>query len=711
MLEKDNEPLGIQIRCLQSGGVFVSAVTVNSLAEQVGIIVGDQLLEVCGINMRSATKVTASTVLSQCGKSVTILVQNNRDKYEELDKYEESSSSSSLPGSQSRGATPTPRSSPPLSRNTSPPVLPANATLRQLASHGSPPPPSATNIVPSAAMYSESGQPAKNEANSFPPSPHSTIQRNIKRQGLSKFPSDKEQSDVDEAILDYSVQLDHHSKPSLSRQDTLKYKQEEASDIRSATLPSRQNSSAARGSGSNRNKPGWSSKRSNASAGDEQTRTVFLAVNKGSMGVRLVGGNASGVFIHVVLSDSPASEAALKPGDRILEYNGHDLRYATAEQASYELAKPADTVAMLVQYDTKAYNSALEQPGDGFYIRALFDNQGNESTQQLSFRKDDILYVDNTLYNSIPGVWRAWKVDENGQKKSWGTIPSKDKVEEALTQKGGSGSGVDLSTMPFAGGTVLSSIGVDNSKRGNTSARRSFFRRKKHSRSSSRDSKELASFSDASLNSYGEGGASAPVDDGSYPLAYLRVEPLDYLVKRPLILLGPLWEFVADRLCHDFPSDFKRCIPEVNKKALLEQLETAQAGGLVVEYRRRVGGAFDVTTLQQIQDISGHAVLDLSITAVERLHKYNIYPIILVMKFRSMKQVKEMCDAIEKNLPCKISPKEAKERFEMCSKLENEYKGLISAVVPAVVNLAYMCAQVKAFVDSEQKKLLWVPTL
>lgn len=112
LLEKDNEPLGIQIRCLQSGGVFVSAVTVNSLAEQVGLIIGDQLLEVCGINMRSATKVTASTVLSQCGKSVTILVQNNTDKYEELDGWAGSSSGSSLLEGPSRSGTPTPCNSP-----------------------------------------------------------------------------------------------------------------------------------------------------------------------------------------------------------------------------------------------------------------------------------------------------------------------------------------------------------------------------------------------------------------------------------------------------------------------------------------------------------------------------------------------------------------------------------------------------------------------
>ena len=48
------------------------------------MVVGDQLLEICGINLRTATEVLAKTVLSHCGKSVTILLQNNHDKYEEM---------------------------------------------------------------------------------------------------------------------------------------------------------------------------------------------------------------------------------------------------------------------------------------------------------------------------------------------------------------------------------------------------------------------------------------------------------------------------------------------------------------------------------------------------------------------------------------------------------------------------------------------------
>lgn len=74
-----------------------------------------------------------------------------------------------------------------------------------------------------------------------------------------------------------------------------------------------------------------------------------------------------------------------------------------------------------------AYNIVQEQPGDSFYVRALFDSLGSESGPELKFCKEDILYVDNTLHNSVPGVWRAWMVDQDGHKRDCGTIPSKDK--------------------------------------------------------------------------------------------------------------------------------------------------------------------------------------------------------------------------------------------------------------------------------------------
>lgn len=62
----------------------------------------------------------------------------------------------------------------------------------------------------------------------------------------------------------------------------------------------------------------------------------------------LLGGNAYGIFIHSVQKDSITD---FRVGDQILEFNGTDLRRSTAEYAAFELAKPADKVTALVQYN------------------------------------------------------------------------------------------------------------------------------------------------------------------------------------------------------------------------------------------------------------------------------------------------------------------------------------------------------------------------
>lgn len=76
-IDKSQEPLGIQISCLEGvRGVFVSSVTEHSLASQIGLQVGDQLLDVCGINMRTCDSYqVAANILRQCGNSITMLVQ------------------------------------------------------------------------------------------------------------------------------------------------------------------------------------------------------------------------------------------------------------------------------------------------------------------------------------------------------------------------------------------------------------------------------------------------------------------------------------------------------------------------------------------------------------------------------------------------------------------------------------------------------------
>lgn len=134
-IDKSQQPLGIQIYCPpSSGGVFVSTVNDNSLASQVGLQVGDQLLEVCGINMRSATYTLAARVLRQIGNSITMLVQYSPDKYkDEVDVPGSSSSGESSHDEEvSLSGSPTPRNSPgPQQSLRMEPPPPEVATLRQ----------------------------------------------------------------------------------------------------------------------------------------------------------------------------------------------------------------------------------------------------------------------------------------------------------------------------------------------------------------------------------------------------------------------------------------------------------------------------------------------------------------------------------------------------------------------------------------------------
>ena len=52
-IEKTSKLVGFQIELGPSGGIFVSRVNENSLAAQAGLVIGDQLLEVCVIQQSS----------------------------------------------------------------------------------------------------------------------------------------------------------------------------------------------------------------------------------------------------------------------------------------------------------------------------------------------------------------------------------------------------------------------------------------------------------------------------------------------------------------------------------------------------------------------------------------------------------------------------------------------------------------------------------
>ncbi|XP_045051886.2 disks large homolog 5 isoform X2 [Desmodus rotundus] len=417
-----------------------------------------------------------------------------------------------------------------------------------------------------------------------------------------------------------------------------------------------------------------------------EPRVVFIRKSQLELGVHLCGGNLHGVFVAEVEDDSPAKVPdGLVPGDLILEYGSLDMRSKTVEEVYVEMLKPKDGVRLKVQYRPEDFAKVKGLPGDSFYIRALYDRLA-EVEHELSFKKDDILYVDDTLPQGTFGSWMAWQLDENAQKIQRGQIPSKYVMDQEFSRR-----------------LSMSEVKDDNnaSKTLSAAARRSFFRRKhKHKRSGSKDGKDLLALDTFSSD-------SIPLFEDSVSLAYQRVQKVDCTSLRPVLILGPLLDVVKEMLVNEAPGKFCRCPLEV-MKASQQAIERGVKDCLFVDYKRR-SGHFDVTTVASIKEITEknrHCLLDIAPHAIERLHHMHIYPIVIFIHYKSAKHIKEQRDPLY--LKDKVTQRHSKEQFETAQKIEQEYSRYFTGVVQGGA-LSSICTQILALVNQEQNKVLWIP--
>ncbi|KAL7856474.1 hypothetical protein SRHO_G00153730 [Serrasalmus rhombeus] len=411
----------------------------------------------------------------------------------------------------------------------------------------------------------------------------------------------------------------------------------------------------------------------------------LVTVRKGhvELGVKICGGNLTGIYVESLEEKSPAGGTdGLQPGDFILEFCSVSLRNKTTEEAYMEMLKPAETVTLRVQNRPEDWRRIRNTPGDGFYVRALYDRVG-ESEQELSFKKDDILYVDDTLPGGNFGYWLAWQLDESAQKLARGQIPSKYMMDQEFPRR------------------CSITEGKDEGKTVSAAARRSFFRRKlKHKRSGSRDGKDAPAPDSISTD-------SITFAEDCISLAYQRVLKVESTNRRPVLVLGPLVEPIKDMLVREAPGKYCRCLLEV-MKASQQAIERGVKDCLFIDYKRR-SGHFDVTTVASIKEIiekDCHCLIDIAPHAIERLHSVNIYPIVIFIRYKNAKQIKEQKDPVY--LRDKVSQKHSKEQFEAAQKMEQEYSKYFTGVVQGGP-LSSICTQVMAIVEQEQNKPLWLP--
>ncbi|KAH3871821.1 hypothetical protein DPMN_035036, partial [Dreissena polymorpha] len=143
---------------------------------------------------------------------------------------------------------------------------------------------------------------------------------------------------------------------------------------------------------------------------DAQRNVSFKKPNPtASLGLSLAGGNATGIFIQNIEENSPAHNQNVLAGDQILELVVRRLTSANHNSVYLMYSKVRDM-----------------KRGDSLYVRAMIDHVADKDGE-LSFRRDDLLHIEDTMYGGQQGVWYAWIISDTGEKIKGGTIPSKDR--------------------------------------------------------------------------------------------------------------------------------------------------------------------------------------------------------------------------------------------------------------------------------------------
>ncbi|XP_015178182.1 PREDICTED: tight junction protein ZO-2 isoform X3 [Polistes dominula] len=382
----------------------------------------------------------------------------------------------------------------------------------------------------------------------------------------------------------------------------------------------------------------------------------FITFQKeGSVGVRLCGGNETGVFVTAVQTGSPASLQGLQPGDKILKVNDMDMKGVTREEAVLFLLSLQEQIDLIVQHRRQEYDQIVASGrGDSFHIKTHFHYEQPEKGE-MSFRSGDVFHVIDTLHNGVVGSWQVFRIGRNNQEVQKGIIPNKARAEELATAQ----------------------FNATKKELSASESRGSFFRRRRssHRRSKSlgRDHWDDVVFSDSV---------------SKFP-AYERVILRHPGFVRPVVLFGPVADLGREKLLKDFPDKFTS--PQMESQMEESGSKNTKSSGII-----------RLSAIREVMDRGKHALLDITPNAVDRLNYAQFYPIVIFLKAETKQVIKEMRAGVPKS-----AHKSSKKLLEQCQKLDKIWGHIFSAVITLTTPEAWY-RKLRELIDRQQQGSLWM---
>ncbi|XP_061079645.1 caspase recruitment domain-containing protein 14 [Conger conger] len=340
--------------------------------------------------------------------------------------------------------------------------------------------------------------------------------------------------------------------------------------------------------------------------------------------LQVIGGNKTGVFVHSVAEESSAQSVGICPGAQILEVRWEQgrrstrmvLEDSTLEEALWALGQVRGFCHVSLRPNQDGYDKLQLQlksgevtSGDSFYVRVNMALPGGPSGA-LSVTCNDILHVTNTRH-CADGFWKASHVHAcKLQDLKSGTLPNYYRAQRLLIRA--------IEDMAFHHRPER------KSERSQAQEKQKFVRIVSTGRLG--PNPLWVSVEEAGSEEDMEAGDSAVPRSCVTLMPYTLVTPHHPPTSRPVLLFPTMLGRIMDKKLGSLQG-FQMCEPEVlnaSEYALRTQraevLEDCEAGGQK---------CYTLQGVERVIKQGCHCVLPLGLDCVRRLHKAEIYPIII----------------------------------------------------------------------------------
>ncbi|XP_041076931.1 caspase recruitment domain-containing protein 14-like isoform X2 [Polyodon spathula] len=437
-----------------------------------------------------------------------------------------------------------------------------------------------------------------------------------------------------------------------------------------------------------------------------RSRVMTIAFQGGLLlgQIQVVGGNETGIFVHSVSTGSAADEMGLSPGSQILaveyELQQHTfkavLEESTLEEAMWALRQVQGFCCLTIRPNMDGYQQLLckleskeVSSGDSFYIRVNLSMEKG-SGAGLQVQCNDILHITDTLYGGVE-QWNACCTDPFCmQDLDAGTIPNYYRAQMLLIKA------IENMCLQHTTTKKLDKNQVAGKKKAVRIV------------SIGRTLRNPLWFSnDCEGNEQGKGQGSsvesAALGSCITLMPYTLVTPRRPPSKRPVLLLPNILGRLLNERLQEY-QEFQLCQPELlSDSEFAERLKLGDILG--VKERQKTYNCYTKQAVETIMEKNAHCLLEVELDCVRRMHKAEIFPIIIFI-VTSEKIAKKLRKKLQRQ---GSSEEHLLECYKEAETLVDKLPCLTRTISSETwSDMESLISCVKAAVAEEQKKIVWI---